>query len=250
MSVDHCVLHCAVYIRSLTLGQKALATHSFAFGRKLCTVGIQPSDYEQLVALAIQCELNEVVLLNQLLNVITSLLKNLQSAIDGWCNQHLFSWLLQWLSLPCQVLAATKHPRYATQDQVCSYVATIHCHTAKKCISTLAILSAQHTMTVQPSTQVRPKHLGTCQGSLAHLTHCTLGICLVRVNFATRKAPACCILPALHQQHPLHVLIQQDATHDRYVLFEDFELLHDLLNVTLQLQSCPLDMSAQPTSSG
>jgi hypothetical protein len=70
---------------------EAPATHPFALGCELSAVWVQPSDYEELVALAIQCELNEVVLLNQLLNVIPSLLKNLrqQSTDDGGCVNHL-----------------------------------------------------------------------------------------------------------------------------------------------------------------
>jgi hypothetical protein len=75
------VVHCSLHLQTRA---EATATHPFALGRKLRTVWVQPRHYEQLVALAIQCELNEVLLLNQLINVVTSLVKNLgQQTTDG-----------------------------------------------------------------------------------------------------------------------------------------------------------------------
>jgi hypothetical protein len=60
------------------------------------------------------------------------------------------------------------------------------------------------------------------------------------VDLATWEAPAGGVLPALDQQYPLHVLVQQDATHDGHVLLEGLEVFHDLLNVILHPRSTTL----------
>jgi hypothetical protein len=63
------------------------------------------------------------------------------------------------------------------------------------------------------------------------------------VNLATWEAPTGGIFPALDQQYPLHVLIQQDAAHDGHVLLEGLEVLHDLLNIILHPQHDSLALS-------
>jgi hypothetical protein len=56
----------------------AAVTHPLALGCELSTVGVQPCHNVQLVALAVQVELDEIILTYELLNVIPSLLKHLQ----------------------------------------------------------------------------------------------------------------------------------------------------------------------------